>query len=292
MASPGRRHHGLDAQRRRELRRQWLAAGAVSLLALVALGGLYLRQRLVPPLRGPFPARPLNDIPISFDPSAVPGALRVLRTGKPYRTGKCSALYRGHCVETIVLERYVQGVVSGEEGVFHRAIHIPELAGGAHLSESQRRRRVAEAWKLQAVAARSYALYAVLADKYRVKKTGFHITDTPWDQVYTDRRSELVDAAVGATRGQVLVDRRGRLLHALYSASCGGRGTRSVLKASDRIECHPDCGRHEYRRSSHYVGMCQWGSLLFAMEGHDLGRLVGRYYPGARLQKVTYKGSR
>ena len=148
---------------------------------------------------------------------------------------------------------------------------------------------MSEAWKLQAIAARSYALYALFADKYRVKKTGFHITDTPWDQVYTDRRSDQIDAAVDATRGQILVDHRGRLLHTLYSASCGGRGTRSVLRPKERIECHPDCGRHEFRRSSHYVGMCQWGSLLFALEGHSLAELARRYYPGARLMTVHYR---
>lgn len=261
----------------------------VSVLALLALAGLYLRQHLAPPLRGPFPARPLNDLPLAFDPEAVPGTLRVLRTRKPYRTGQCVALYRGHCVEALTLERYVRGVVFGEEGVFHRAIGSTDLAGGAHLTAAVRGRRVSEAWKLQAIAARSYALYALLADKYRVKKTGFHITDTPWDQVYTDRRNDLVDRAVAATRAQVLVDRRGRLVHALYSASCGGRGTRSVLRPSDRIECHPDCGRHEYRRSSHYVGMCQWGSLLFALEGHSLAALIRRYYPGAQLRKISYR---
>lgn len=292
MARPNRRSQGPGAARRRELRRQWLVAAVVSALAVLALVGLFLRQHFAPPLQGPFPARPLNDLPIAFDPEAVPGTIRVLRSTKPYRADRCVALFRGHCVESIGMERYVRGVVMGEEGVFGRAITQTEMAGGGHLGEAERRRRVSEAWKLQAIAARSYALYALLADKYRVKKTGFHITDTPWDQVYVDRRSKLVSAAVDATQGRVLVDRRGRLLHALYSASCGGRGTRDVLRPTNRIACHPDCGRHAFRRSSHYVGMCQWGSLLFALGGHSLAELAGRYYPGARIQRITYRDAR
>lgn len=275
--------------RTRELRRQWIAAGLLTALAILGLYGLYWRQQHPAALRGPFPARRLNDRPLPFDPERAPATLRVLRTGKPYRADRCAALYRSRCVESLRLEEYVRGVVFAEEGVFHRSLAATDLRAGADATPSERRRRVAEAWKLQAVAARSYALYAVLADKYRVKKTGFHITDTTWDQVYVDARSPQTDAAVRATRGQVLVDRRGRLLHTLYSASCGGRGTRSVVRPQQRIPCHPECRRFRYRRSSHYVGMCQWGSLLFALEGHSLADLAARYYPHGRIATIRYE---
>lgn len=290
MRKIGRRQiHRHSPERRRELRRQWIAAGVVSTLTLVALFGLFWRQHHPPPIDGPFPTRRINDRPLPFDPEAVPGRLRVLRAGKPYRTKGCVALFRGRCVESMSMEEYVRGVVVGEEGVFERTIDRPTFGAGAGLTLAERRRRVTEAWKLQAIAARSYAIYAVIADKHHLKKTGFHITDTIYDQVYVDRRSDAVSRAVEATSGQVLVDRRGRLVHALYSACCGGRGTRSVLPPNEPIACHPECHRYAFRKSSHYVGMCQWGSLLFAMEGHPADRLAARYYPKAKIRKIRYR---
>jgi peptidoglycan hydrolase-like amidase len=272
-------------RRRRELVRQWLAAGVVTALAGTALVVVLSRGEDgegLSRLEGPFPTRRLSYRPISLKTAKgrrVPGRIRVLRTGKPHLPGRCVSAYRRRCVERLELEDYVAGVVLAEEGVF----------AGEQTERKGHRAALQAAWRLQAIAARSYALYAILADKHLLKKTGFHITDSTWDQVYTGRRVAAVTRAVQATRGRVLTDRRGRLVYAEYSASCGGRGTRDVIRREHRIRCHPRCRHYRYRQSSHFRGMCQWGSFLFALEGRRLPWLLRRYYPHTRITRVRYR---
>lgn len=268
---------------RRALRRQWLAAGGVTALAVVALavavGWGEEEQEAPAPLRGPFPTRRLSYRPLEFDPREAPTHIYVLRPRQRFLVGRCARPYRDRCVERLALEDYVAGVVLAEEGLF--AAEQADRPGHAAALQAT--------WRIQAIAARTYGLYAILADKHRERQTGFQITDSTWDQAYTDRRRAAVTRAVRATRGQVLVDRRGRLIHAEYSASCGGRGTRDVVRRERRIRCHPDCRHHRYRGSSHFRGLCQWGSFLFALEGRRLPWLRRRYYPTARIARLGHR---
>ena len=146
--------------------------------------------------------------------------------------------------------------------------------------------RIREAWGLQAIAARTYAVYAALADKYYVGSSGFHLTDTPRDQAFTDHPGPQIQRAVRATVGQVLVDRQRRLIYAEYSACCRSKGTRDVVRRRQHIPCHPRCKDFAFAGSSHFRGMCQWGSYLFATEGRRLGWLLHHYYPNARVLKL------
>jgi SpoIID/LytB domain protein len=78
-----------------------------------------------------------------------------------------------------------------------------------------------EALRAQAVAARTYLVAKASNGAYR-------LTTTTADQVYRGWSKESTDAgrswarAVDATRGQVLVDSRGRGITAMYSSSMGG----------------------------------------------------------------------
>lgn len=218
--------------------------------------------------------------PRRFDPKRTPTHLLVLRKGRPYHMAVCAADYRGQCVERIALERYVAGVVAAEEGTFLRRARVNDRL------DKKRLARIREAWKLQAIAARTYALYAALADKYYVADSGFHLTDTPRDQAYKDHPAPPIARAVRETRGQVLVDRRRRLIYAEYSACCRSKGTRDVVRRRQHIRCHPRCKNFGFAGSSHFRGMCQWGSFLYATDGHRLGWLLKRYYPNARLLRL------
>jgi stage II sporulation protein D len=82
-----------------------------------------------------------------------------------------------------------------------------------------------EALKAQAVAARSF----VLRTAYERRNRHYDVDSTIMDQVYkflTEVKShpewrERVARAIGETRGQLLKDKRGRIVKAFYSADCG-----------------------------------------------------------------------
>jgi peptidoglycan hydrolase-like amidase len=213
--------------------------------------------------------------PRAVDLAALPEEIRVLRTGRPYRAGRCAAGFRGRCVERLALEDYVEGVVLAEEGVFARA---------RGLLAWRDRRAAGEAWALQALAARTYALYLVASGRHRGRP--YDVEDTPGDQAYGDARHAGARRAAARTRAFVLVDAEGRLMRAEYSASCAGRGTWSLLEPRRPIPCHRRCQARAFPGSTHGRGMCQWGSLEFARDGATLPELIGRYFPGARLGRL------
>lgn len=217
---------------------------------------------------------------LSTDLRKLPSTVRVLRTRKPYQAAKCVSQYRGKCVERVPLEEYVEGVVLSEEGIFAEQPDtlLERVSGRGAVKAAQ------TAWALQAVAARSYVLYAIASKRHRGKP--FDVEDTPRDQAYSDRRDPRAQDAVRRTRGKVLVDPKGRLVAAEYSASCGGRGTWNVLGDHQAIACHPRCGSHSFPGSTHSRGMCQWGSFEFARDGATLEQLLHRYYPNTSLHSL------
>ncbi len=252
-----------------------------ALLLVLALGVAVVRKHCRSGLPGHgIRQRVLNYRPRPFDPRLVPSHILVLRRGSDYRMPVCAANYRGQCVQRVPLEQYVAGVVAAEEGTFGKRAWVNGRLNRKRLA------RIREAWKLQAIAARSYAVYAAVADKYYVRSSGFHLTDTPRDQAYTDRPSPQILRAVRATAGQVLVDRHRRLIYAEYSACCRSKGTRDVVRRRQHIRCHPRCKDFAFTGSSHFRGMCQWGSYLFAIEGRRLAWLLRHYYPNARVLQL------
>ncbi len=252
-----------------------------AVLLCAFLVAVLVRKHCRGELRGPgYRQRVLNFRPRPFNPRSVPKHILVLRTGQPYHMALCAADYRGKCVQRLALEHYVAGVVAAEEGTFLKRARVRGRTNRRRLA------RISEAWKLQAIAARTYAVYAAVADKYYVADSGFQLTDTPRDQAYTDSVPAAIRRAAGQTRGQVLVDRRRRLVYAEYSACCRSRGTRDVVQRRRHIPCHPRCKEFAFAGSSHYRGMCQWGSYLFATEGRSLAWLLRHYYPNAHILKL------
>jgi stage II sporulation protein D len=131
--------------------------------------------------------------PVRFLPGSTP-----LELGKPYRgTIVVSPVGRKlQAVNRVALERYLWGVVPGE------------MPSGWH----------PEALKVQAVAARSYALAS--------RRTGgsFDVYADTRSQVYGGLSSEdpRTSAAVDATRGQVVLF-DGKVAWTYFSSSSGGR---------------------------------------------------------------------
>ncbi len=124
--------------------------------------------------------------------------------GKRYRGGLLISVTKtgNVCVyNAIDLESYLKGVVPAEIG--------------------QGNRRIFEALKAQAVAARTYAF-----GKLRNTKNGNPpvLQATISDQVYggADVESRWTNRAVETTAGEIAVF-RGKPIHAFYSSTCGGR---------------------------------------------------------------------
>ncbi|HEY3355861.1 MAG TPA: SpoIID/LytB domain-containing protein [Polyangia bacterium] len=265
--------------RRRPRPRYALAAAAVVLALQLAVLGVIAYDRLPRATEEAAPQPPpvaWFAAPRAVDLEALPDEIRVLRTQQPHRPGRCAASYRGRCVERVPLEGYVEGVVLAEEAIF------AQRARG--LWAWRDRRAVGEAWALQALAARTYALYVVASGRHLGRP--YDIEDTARDQAYGAARHERARAAVARTRGLVLVDAAGRLIPAEYSASCAGRGTWSLLEPRRPIACHPRCQARAFPGSTHGRGMCQWGSFEFARDGATLPQLIARYFPGTSLTRA------
>src|SRR5690606_2096300 len=131
------------------------------------------------------PTRPVALL--ELDGGRFPGRLRVLPG---------AAL---DVINLVPLETYVAGVIS------------KELYSSWPL----------ETYCVQAVAARTYALH----ERARAAREGrrYDLENTTADQVYGGENTlPVAEEAVSLTRGQVL-KRRGEILRAYYSSTCGGR---------------------------------------------------------------------
>jgi len=151
-----------------------------------------------------------------------------------------------------------------------------------------------EALKAQAVAARSYAL------AYLSAHTSICITTAC--QVYGPNRYPSTDAAVDATRGQVLIyNGTGTIISALYHGSCNGVSTKNSEDAIDWRNCARlgwyvvpylrarSCTVHgPYPNTycgyfGHGVGLCQIGALHRAANGADYRSILMAYYTNVSL---------
>ncbi|NDB33793.1 MAG: SpoIID/LytB domain-containing protein [Flavobacteriia bacterium] len=102
-------------------------------------------------------------------------------------------------VNAVDVETYLEGVLESE--------------GGEGRSK--------EYYKVQAVISRTFALKS--KDKHAAE--GFHLCNQVHCQAYLHKRlgSAVVDSAVKATNGQVLLDSLGQLAPTFFSANCGGQ---------------------------------------------------------------------
>ncbi|MFP4288375.1 MAG: SpoIID/LytB domain-containing protein [Bacteroidota bacterium] len=115
--------------------------------------------------------------------------------------------------------------VSNKNGSFQFINHVPfeNYVAGTVQTESGLHRHP-EFYKVQAVVIRTYAL----KNHHRHKKEGFDLCDKVHCQAYHGRSTcaDIINA-VYDTKGEVLVDAKGKLLNTVYHANCGGETTNS-----------------------------------------------------------------
>jgi len=173
--------------------RSWLMAGGAGRTHALAFVGVEER-------RAPLSIRPLGPDLLRIDGKSLPGELRLLPdiVGSVNPLGPVSDT-KFHAVEHIGLETYLPGVIA------------KELISGWHI----------EAFKAQAIAARSYALHERRRSRDLDQRWDLEATEI--DQVYAGATSNpRALEAVKATRGMVLTW-NGGILRAYYSSTAGGR---------------------------------------------------------------------
>ena len=130
----------------------------------------------------------------------VPPGEVVLYNGRPYR-GRMDVVgdgKTGRVINVVGVESYLRGVLRRETNEDWPT----------------------EALKAQSVISRTYALL----HRGRHRPSGYDLCSRPHCQTYGGAAEErsTTDAVLRRTRGEVLVDRRGRLVSAVYHSCCGG----------------------------------------------------------------------
>lgn len=186
-------------------------------------------------------------------PGPRPGVLKqnfeLPATIRIYRRGAENNSCQGR-VDVIPLEEYVRGVVPHE---WIASWHQESLNAGA-------------------VAARGYAVSWIFrGGKYDCAD----LDDTTRSQVYREDRDARGDAAVEATRGQV-IHRNGEFVTSEYSAENGDPTEFGVVE--------PLCSGRA--RNGHGRGMCQWGTQRWATQrNQNYVWMVEHYYPNATVTR-------
>jgi hypothetical protein len=168
-------------------------------------------------------------------------------------------------VQVIAVEEYLRGVVPAEV--------YPSWP--------------AEALKAQAIASRSYAMYAVQHPRH----PNADLCTTTHCQVYDPTRiNPNTDQAVLATNGQ-LVLYQGQVADTVYSANCGGHTLDNEVGFA--VPGHPPPPPVPYLRgvpcinpgpvAGHRVGLCQWGMHDMAQQGSDYVAILTHYYTGVTV---------
>jgi hypothetical protein len=144
-----------------------------------------------------------------------------------------------------------------------------------------------EALKVQAVVARSYAMFA----KEHPRHPDADIcTDAAHCQAYNpDRIHPMSDEAIRLTAGQVVLYRE-QLANTVFSANCGGHTLNNEDGFGGGAVTPPPV---PYLRgvpcinpgpvNGHRVGLCQWGTHDLAQRGDDYVTIIKHYYTGVNL---------
>ncbi len=133
-----------------------------------------------------------------------------------------------------------------------------------------------EALKAQAIAARTYATYALNRRGHRTADIGA----TTATQVYNpDMIHPNSDQAVADTAGMLILH-EGEPIQAFYSANCGGHtiSNDAVWGGEPRPYLTPTQCENHGPRNGHAVGMCQWGAHDMAAAGDTYDNILHHYY--------------
>ncbi|MBI4581121.1 MAG: SpoIID/LytB domain-containing protein [Planctomycetes bacterium] len=192
----------------------------------------------------------------------------------------------GAVIDLVDVEDYLVGVVAAElPANFHR-----------------------EAFRAQAIAARTYTWYACQTTGLR---RDWDVWATERSQVYRGiERERLVPQAAPAvreTRGIVCTwagPAGEKIFCAYYSSRCGGT-TAAALNLGENVPIPPLAGGVACpycrftvivepesivftggRGMGHGKGMCQYGAEAMAQAGETAVSILGHYYPGSRLTRA------
>ncbi len=211
-----------------------------------------------------------NGSPLRIGESLYPGAVRLIPTGG----GGVGEASEFDVINLVRLEDYLPGVLTGE---------LPATWD-------------LEAYKAQAVAARSYALWELGLRPERA----WDLEATTASQMYegVSRRPIAVEA-VRATRGRVLAH-RGRVVPAFYSSTGGGTQQDAAAAFPGRVpDIEPLRGRRDTDRWDDASPRARWGPVMrdadtlarrIAAWGRSGGRPIAAIAPPLRSVTVATRG--
>ncbi len=143
-----------------------------------------------------------------------------------------------------------------------------------------------EAVKAQAVAARSYAQYAI--EHPRHPNADICTSPAHCQNFDPAKVHPKADEAIQQTRG-IIARSNGVTINGIFSANCGGqtRNNEDVFKGAPvaylrSVPC-PDKGP----KNGHGVGLCQYGARLMASQGQTYDAIIKYYYTGVTLGPIT-----
>jgi len=140
-----------------------------------------------------------------------------------------------------------------------------------------------EALKAQAVASRSYALYAIEHPRHREAP----LCSATHCQAVAGEASEEAEAACKATEG-LIATYEGEIIEAVYFARCTGRTRNSEdvwLEARPYLRS-VECILQSDEPSGHGVGLCQYGAQAMAQAGASAREILCHYYTGIDIRRV------
>jgi hypothetical protein len=207
----------------------------------------------------------MPDVPIT---TGGPVAAPQISSGPAALTGQAEptirVLFGDGAVKTMRLEEYLQAVVPAE---------MPALWP-------------LEALKAQAVAARSYAQYAI--EHPRHPNADICTSPAHCQNFDPAKRHPRADEAIQQTKNLVALY-NGQTITGVFSANCGGhtRNNEDVFKGAPApylrgVPC-PDTSP----KQGHGVGFCQYGARALASQGYLYDSIIRHYYTGVTLGPVT-----
>jgi len=140
-----------------------------------------------------------------------------------------------------------------------------------------------EALKAQAVASRSYALYAIEHPRHWEAP----LCSTTHCQVIASKASEEAKAACFATKG-LIATYGGEVIEAVYFARCSGqtKNSEAIFQEARPYLRSVECILKSDEPKGHQVGLCQSGAQAMALAGSSFREILCHYYTGIDVQRI------